>query len=213
MAYIKINTKYPVYDGAPITFRAPCDCTAAEGLSVNSQNFVFKDAHNVNLKNTGNLFLKDAFVRVILDVTNSVAYLQNADTNSYLESKPTGSTTPVVVDATLSETSTNPVQNKVVTQKLRVLTESVEGIQADMPTAAERLPAVTTEDNGKVLTVNNGRWSVEEVPANGMAIVEVDILPQQQVTFSRAGVDGLYTSTWSVPDTYFRGWKTLHRCD
>lgn len=87
MGYIKINTKYPVYDGAPITFRAPCDCTAADGISVNSKNFVFKDAHGVALTGMGNLFLKDAVVKVILDVTNSCAYIQNADTNSYLENK------------------------------------------------------------------------------------------------------------------------------
>jgi hypothetical protein len=87
MGYIKINTKYPVYDGAPITFRAPCDCTAADGISVNSKNFVFKDAHGVALTGMGNLFLKDAVVKVILDVTNGCAYIQNADTNSYLENK------------------------------------------------------------------------------------------------------------------------------
>lgn len=87
MGYIKINTKYPVYDGAPITFRAPCDCTETEGVSVNSKNFVFKDAHGVALTGMGNLFVKDAVVKVILDVTNSCAYIQNADTNSYLENK------------------------------------------------------------------------------------------------------------------------------
>lgn len=87
MGYIKINTKHPVYDGAPITFRAPCDCTETEGVSVNSKNFVFKDAHGVALTGMGNLFVKDAVVKVILDVTNSCAYIQNADTNSYLESK------------------------------------------------------------------------------------------------------------------------------
>ena len=87
MGYIKIKTKHPVYDGAPITFRAPCDCTEVEGVSVNSKNFVFKDAHGVALTGIGNLFVKDAVVKVILDVTNSCAYIQNADTNSYLENK------------------------------------------------------------------------------------------------------------------------------
>lgn len=87
MAYININTDYPIYDGMQITFKAPCDCTEARGLCVNSQNFVFKDAHGVTLTGIGNLFSEGAYVKVILDAVNGYAYMQNADTNSYLESK------------------------------------------------------------------------------------------------------------------------------
>ena len=102
MAYIKINTQHQLYDGAPITFRAPCDCTAVEGVSVNSKNFVFKDAHGEALTGIGNLFLKDAVVKVILDVTNGCAYIQNADTNSYLENKDVD----CIVDQYVTETKT-----------------------------------------------------------------------------------------------------------
>ena len=87
MAYININTDYPIYDGIQITFKAPCDCDETEGLCVNSRNFVFKDAHGVTLTGIGNLFSKGAYVKVILDAVNGYAYMQNADTNSYLESK------------------------------------------------------------------------------------------------------------------------------
>ena len=96
MAYININTDYPIYDGMQITFKAPCDCTQTEGLRVNSKNFVFKDAHGVSLTGIGNLFSKGAYVKVILDAVNGYAYMQNADTNSYLEGKssPAGSNAP-----------------------------------------------------------------------------------------------------------------------
>lgn len=87
MAYININTDYPIYDGMQITFKAPCDCDKTEGLRVNSKNFVFKDAHGVTLTGIGNLFSEGAYVKVILDAVNGYAYMQNADTNSYLESK------------------------------------------------------------------------------------------------------------------------------
>lgn len=83
MAYININTAYPAYDGMPITFVAPCDCTAAEGLTVNSANYVFKDAHGNTLTGIGNVFSAGAYVKVILDVTNGCAYIQNGDNNSY----------------------------------------------------------------------------------------------------------------------------------
>ena len=87
MAYITINTKYPIYDGMPITFEAPCNCNAAEGLCVNSVNFVFKDAHGNALTRMSNLFVAGVYVKVILDVENGFAYIQNADTNAYLEAQ------------------------------------------------------------------------------------------------------------------------------
>lgn len=87
MAYIKIKTPYPAYDGMPLTFVAPCDCTAAEGLTVNSKNYVFKDAHGNTLTGIGNVFSKGAYVKVILDVTNACAYIQNGDNNSYLNGR------------------------------------------------------------------------------------------------------------------------------
>ena len=91
MAYIKINTNYPVYDGMPLTFEAPCDCTSVEGLTVTYNNestsFVFKDAHGNTLTGVGGLFAKGAYVKVILDTQNGGAYIQNADTNAYLEAK------------------------------------------------------------------------------------------------------------------------------
>lgn len=100
MAYIKLNVKYPVYDGMPITFEAPCDCTAADGVAVGSQNFSFADAHGAILTGVGNLFMKGALVKVILDTSKKVAYIQNADTNSYLEGKAAKGTLVTNADAT-----------------------------------------------------------------------------------------------------------------
>lgn len=89
MANIKVNSLCPIYNGMPVTFKAPCDCTAVEGLIVsnceNSYAFTFKDAHNNTLTGLGNLFAKGSLVKAILDTENGAAYLQNADTNRYLE--------------------------------------------------------------------------------------------------------------------------------
>lgn len=99
MAHVIVNSKTPLIDGMVLTFKAPCDCTAVAGLKVNYPNatdddsteatktFVFKDAHGNALTGIGNLFSQDAYVKVILDTVNGFAYLQNADTNSYLEGK------------------------------------------------------------------------------------------------------------------------------
>lgn len=33
MSNIRVDLDYPIYDGANVTFKAPCDCTGAEGLT------------------------------------------------------------------------------------------------------------------------------------------------------------------------------------
>ncbi len=99
MAYININTNYPPYDGMPLTFLAPCDCTAAEGLTVNSVNYVFKDAHGNTLTGIGNVFSAGAYVTVILNVTNGCAYIQNGDNNSYQNGRIVWGTTMVTEGA------------------------------------------------------------------------------------------------------------------
>ena len=91
MANIKIEQSYAIADGQPVTFVAPCDCTAITGLNVTypggSKEFTFKDAHGNDLTGIGNLFTAGAYVKAILDIVNGYAYLQNADTNAYLEAQ------------------------------------------------------------------------------------------------------------------------------
>lgn len=91
MAKIRIDTAFTIADGAEVSFTAPCDCTAIDGLIVyypgGSKAFTFKDAHSNNLTGIGNLFKSGAIVKALLDVKNGHAYLQNADTNAYLESR------------------------------------------------------------------------------------------------------------------------------
>ena len=49
--------------------------------------FHFADAHGNNLAGIGNLFKAGAIVKVLLSLDESKAYIQNADTNAYLENK------------------------------------------------------------------------------------------------------------------------------
>ena len=119
MAYIKITAPDPLYDGMPVSFKAPCDCTATDGLAVTyggvEKVFTFKDAHGNALTGIGNLFAEGAVVKVLLDVANSSAYLQNADTNGYIESRWTKKTT-----VTLSAAAWEYDGNKVYTQTVPI---------------------------------------------------------------------------------------------
>ena len=98
MANIRVDVPETIHTGYELVFLSPCDCSEISGLSVYypnengikvSKDFVFKDAHGHNLGNVNDLFTKGVFVKVILGITASsgVAYIQNADTNYYLEKK------------------------------------------------------------------------------------------------------------------------------
>lgn len=96
MANIHVAVEKPIEDGYKLKFRTPCESTTVEGLEVKYpakkgvgtliKKFVFKDAHGTELSGVGNLFVSGVMIEVLLDVTRGVAYIQNADTNSYVES-------------------------------------------------------------------------------------------------------------------------------
>lgn len=97
MAYIRLDVSETIYNGMPVTFNAPCACNAVDGLKVyyptivddviatESKVFTFRDAHGNNLAGVGNLFTSGVYAKAILDVDGGYAYIQNADTNGYLE--------------------------------------------------------------------------------------------------------------------------------
>ena len=95
MADIRIDFPGELTDGQAVTFKAPCNCSAIDGLKVYYKNgeekaykkFAMRDTHGNMLSGIGNLFVKDTYVKAILDTTNNYAYLQNADTNGYLEER------------------------------------------------------------------------------------------------------------------------------
>ena len=96
MAYITIELNETLMNGHNVTFKAPCDCIVIEGLKVRyidnestlQENiFTMKDAHGNTLTGLENLFKEGAYVHAILDTDNLFAYLQNADTNGYIEPK------------------------------------------------------------------------------------------------------------------------------
>lgn len=92
---IKVNLDTNIRNGTEIVFRSPKDCSEVSGLIVyyknggldESKGFSFADAHRNNLGNIDHLFSKGAVVKVILDVTNSMAFIYNANTNTYLENR------------------------------------------------------------------------------------------------------------------------------
>ena len=94
MANIRVDLNETIKDGSEIVFRSPADCSAITGLIVYyaaedgtaaSKEFVLADAHGHNVGDIDHLFAENVVVKVILDVTHGMAYVQNADTNAYIE--------------------------------------------------------------------------------------------------------------------------------
>ena len=79
----------PISDGTEVVFRSPVDCSQVTGLVVyyngGNKEFAFADAHGNNVGDIDHLFAENVVVKVILDVTHAMAFVQNADTNAYIE--------------------------------------------------------------------------------------------------------------------------------
>ena len=93
---IRVDLNTPIKDGTEVVFRSPVDCSQVTGLKVYyigadentaSQEFAFADAHGNNVGDIDHLFAENVAVKVILDVTTGMAFVQNADTNAYLEGR------------------------------------------------------------------------------------------------------------------------------
>lgn len=92
MPNIRIDLGSSVINGQTLTFKSPADCSAVTGLivyypdgeSTVSKTFQFADAHGNDVGSVS-LFAENVLVKVILDTTLGRAYVQNADTNKYIE--------------------------------------------------------------------------------------------------------------------------------
>ena len=86
---IKVELKTNIADGSEVVFRSPADCSQVTGLVIyhtgGKTEFAFADAHGHNVGDIDHLFAENAVVKVILDVTAGMAFVQNADTNAYIE--------------------------------------------------------------------------------------------------------------------------------
>ena len=94
MANIRVDVGTTIRDGTAVAFRSPVDCSQITGLIVyypgedgneTSKEFAFADAHGNNVGDIDHLFAENVVVKVILDVTSGMAFVQNADTNAYIE--------------------------------------------------------------------------------------------------------------------------------
>lgn len=135
MPNIRVDVGYTIHDGTEIKFRSPVDCSAITGLIVYypgvdgntvSKVFVLADAHGNNVGDIDHLFAEDVVVKVILDVTKGMAFVQNADTNAYLEAALAGK-------APASSVGTNKVFNKLTDIGITTFPTTMKTVANSMP--------------------------------------------------------------------------------
>lgn len=172
MANIIVTLDHPIENGEEIKFLAPCDCTAVTGLMVNyptelevteSKTFVFKDAHGNDLTGVGNLFTQSAVVKVIVDVTGSAAYIQNADTNKYLESR-----LPKSVTVTLTKAGWSSKKQTVTVTG--VLADEAAQVITPTPALASQTAYYEAGIKATAQAANSLTFTAEDTPSADLTV-------------------------------------------
>lgn len=169
MANIRLDLQAPIVDGQTLTFKSPADCSQVTGLivyypendSVVSKTFQFADAHGNNIGDL-DLFASESLVKVILHTPTSLAFVQNADTNAYLEQK--------FIDVTMYATDPNNDGNIVLQYGGNVVPGGGgSGGSGGAPGADGFSPIATvvpTED-GALITITDKNGTTEVAVPNG----------------------------------------------
>lgn len=183
---VRVDLNYPIYDGAEIVFKAPCGAASVTGLVVYypsitgmvSSVFSFADAHANDLKDLDELFAAGAVVKVILDTETSMAFVQNAATNGYIEGKFTDlsvATKAILYTAqTLTDDQKDQARANVGAASKSVvdaLKEAVDAIQAELDYKEIDITKFTnsaagTYEMGRVINSLTISWELNKAPAS-----------------------------------------------
>ena len=91
MANIRVDLNHAPLDGEAVTFKAPCDASEITGLVIyydgESKVFTLTDANGNDIGVLDNIFAEGAIVKAILDTDGNKAFVQNPNTNTYLETE------------------------------------------------------------------------------------------------------------------------------
>lgn len=159
---IRVDLNYPIKDGTELVFRSPVDCSQVTGLKVyyigadgiaGSQEFAFADAHGNNVGDIDHLFAENVVVKVILSVTSGMAFIQNADTNSYLEGRFNLLADSIVNEASGSVITMTDSSNR----KLKGLALYGKTTQDGTPTPTTPVPLVSTGSSGNIVATITGK--------------------------------------------------------
>ena len=82
---LRLPTEEKLHTGRQVTFEAPCNSEELGGLIVDGVTYAIVDSNGRTLVDKS--FSSGAMVSVIFNLEKKKAFVQNADTNAYLEGK------------------------------------------------------------------------------------------------------------------------------
>ena len=177
---IRVDLNTSIKDGTEVVFRSPVDCSQVTGLKVYydggnaSQEFAFADAHGNNVGDIDHLFAENVAVKVILDVTTGMAFVQNADTNAYLEGRFNEieeSVAPcLIVTSTMGDSI---LLTDSAEQNLRGLVLYGKSTQDGVPTPEAPVDIVRTGDDGSIVVTVNDTQTLTALTPNGLPGIKV----------------------------------------
>lgn len=161
-SYIYVSVDHDIQDGTELKFKSPANCENIVGLRVSykkgqtteKKDFLFADAHGV-LDSAIKLFAANVIVKVILDIPSEaekakastegtsepvpLAFVQNADTNKYLEDRfssveenirnlEADIPNRVVVEQSYFSDSENAISGKAVAEALESINIRTNGV-------------------------------------------------------------------------------------
>ena len=167
MANIKITLNRDIVDGESVTFKAPCDATEVTGIKVYykvetedgstdaNKTFTFRDAHCEALTNIDNLFKEGAYITALLDTTNNYAFIQNADTNKYLEGKASAKKFTATLTSAGWEGTEAPYTQTVTVSGMQSSYEPIADVELS-DTLATRESQLSAWGKVSLITTSNG---------------------------------------------------------
>ena len=170
MSKIKVNLPdYPV-NGKQISFIAPCASSYTECFIINDVMYSVVDADGVSVAGIPNVWNSGAMVSAILNVDTKTAFIQNANTNTYMEGQFQTQTHKLKSSDSLTREDTMPfyssrdgAHHKVT---LAVLKE-VLGVESATIVVTTCQGAQVTCTNGETTLTNTGSTQFS-LPKNGV---------------------------------------------
>lgn len=188
MANLKIIIDGPLMDGHRVTFKAPCACTGIDKLDIRyvdgdtqkSKLFTMKDTHGNNLTGLGNLFDEGAYVQAILSLSDNGAYLLNAATNGYLETK--------LADVEVLKTHNHDGKYVAAGKVANNLTTTAEGYVLDARQGKNL--------NDKIENLRSGKWTVTTVVSEVSSKTYTTSTTEHDFLVVRGVVDNTTLTEW-----------------
>jgi hypothetical protein len=227
MSKIKVNLPcYPV-NGKQVSFISPCSSINTECLIVNDVEYSVVDADGVSVAGLKNVWNAGAMVSAILNVDTRTAFIQNANTNTYIEGQFQAQTQKLKLNNSATREDTIPFYDESAKRHCQITFASlrealgVASATIDVTTCADAevvcsngTTSLTASGSTQFTLPNTGVWTVTAtlggktasatVNATGAMLYAVDLRIPNKITVDSTSAKTIYFSGETVDTSGFK---------